>query len=246
MKKLTADKYRELFRLRAEGKLDHMECTKSLYRLLKPLYFKGIKILDVPCGVGHFFRKLRELGEIEYLGIDIDPESIRIAKEIWKNAPNAKFQVGDITRLNLSDNSMDIVYCYNLMLHLETYEAALKELFRVSKRYLFVRSLFGEKTQIRKVEVCDDYWDVYKSGFVYYNTYAREDIIRFLRGLGPCKIRFIDDNVVIPESSIKKQAQVLGVNESEFTKGGGDKKQTLKGMRLNYEVLSVEKITRTI
>jgi ubiquinone/menaquinone biosynthesis C-methylase UbiE len=241
VKKLTAEKYRELFRLRAEGKLDHMECTKSLYRLLKPLYFRGMKILDVPCGVGHFFRKLRELGEIEYLGIDLDPVSIKIAREIWKNAPNAKFEVGDIKKLNLEDNSMDVVYCYNLLLHLESYESALRELFRVSKKYLLVRSLFDEKTQIRKVDVSEDYFDVYKTGFAYYNTYARDDIIKFLRKLGPCKIKFIDDNVVIPESDIKKQAEILGVDESEFARGGGEKKQSLKEMQLNYEVLFLEK-----
>ena len=66
MKQLTAKKYRELFKLRAEGKLDDMECTKNLYKLLKPLYFNGIKILDVPCGVGHYFRKIKELGGINY------------------------------------------------------------------------------------------------------------------------------------------------------------------------------------
>lgn len=241
MKKLTAEKYRELFILRAEGKLDHMKCTKNLYRLLKPLYFKGMKILDIPCGVGHFFRKLRELGEIEYLGMDLDSESIKIAKEIWKNSPNAKFEVGDITKLNLADNSMDVVYCYNLLLHLESYETALKELFRVTKKYLFVRSLFDERTQMRKVKVGEDYWDIYKTGFVYYNTYSKEEVKKFLKKLAPCKIEFINDNVVIPALSIKKQAQMLGVNESEFTKGGGEKKQTLRGMELNYEVLFVEK-----
>jgi ubiquinone/menaquinone biosynthesis C-methylase UbiE len=200
-----------------------------------------MKLLDVPCGVGHFFRKLRELGEIEYLGIDLDSESIKIAKEIWKNTPNAKFEVGDVTKLNLEDNSMDVVYCYNLLLHLESYGDALKELFRVSKKYLLVRSLFDEKNCTRKVTVSKDYLEVYKTGFAYYNTYARDDVVKFLRSLAPCKTKFIKDNVAIPESSIKKQAKILGVEKSEFTKGGGEKKQSLKEMPLNYEVLFVKK-----
>ena len=40
MTKLTAKKYRKLFKLRAEGKLDDMECTKRLFDVLKPLLFR--------------------------------------------------------------------------------------------------------------------------------------------------------------------------------------------------------------
>jgi len=241
MKKLTAKKYRELFKLRAEGKLGDMECTKSLYRLLEKIYFKGMKILDIPCGAGHYFRKIRELGDIEYLGIDLDLNAINIAKKIWKDVPNVKFEVQDVTKLDLKDNSMDVVYCYNLLLHLKSYEESLRELFRVSKRYLLVRSLFNEKENVQKVEVSKDYLGVYKSGFAYYNTYARDDVIKFLKGLVSCNVTFIKDTVTIPETSLKAQAKALGVKESEFTKGGGNKKQRLKDMPLNYEVLFVEK-----
>jgi len=243
MKKLTAKKYRELFKLRAEGKLEDMECTKSLYNLLRGIYFKGMKVLDIPCGVGHYFRKIRELGEIEYLGIDLDSEAIGIAKEIWKGVPNVRFEVQDITKLNLEDSSMDVVYCYNLLLHLKSYEEALRELFRVSKRYLLVRSLFDKKEKIRQVKVSNDYFEVYKSGFAYYNTYARDHVVEYLKSLGPCKTTFMKDTVAIPKTSLKAQAKVLGVKASEFTRGGENKKQRLKTMPLNYEVLFIEKIS---
>lgn len=242
MKRLTAKKYRELFKLRAEGKLEDMECTKSLYKLLEKLYLKGMKVLDIPCGAGHYFRKIRELGEIEYLGIDLDSKAIEIAKEIWKDVPNVRFEVQGITKLNLEDSSMDVVYCYNLLLHLKSYEEALRELFRVSKRYLLVRSLFDEKENTRQVKVSKDYFEVYKSGFAYYNTYARDDVVKFLKSLGPCKSAFMKDTVAIPKTSLKEQAKVLGVKVSEFTRGG-NKKQRLKSMPLNYEVLFIEKIS---
>ena len=242
MEKLTAEKYRELFKLRAEGALDDMECTKSLYNIIEGIYFNGIKILDIPCGVGHYFRKMRELGNIEYLGIDLDSEAIAMAKEVWKCAPNARFAVQDISKnLDLEDNSFDVVYCYNLLLHLEDYKEVIRELFRVSKKYIIIRSLFDEKESINSIDVAEDYLEVYSSGKAQYNTYARNDVANFLNDLGHCEFRFINDNQSIPQESIERQGKILGIDSSEFAKAGGNKKQHWKGLELNYEVLFIEK-----
>lgn len=242
MEKLTAKKYRELFGLRAEGKLDDMECTKSLYNILESLYSDGITILDVPCGVGHYFRKIRELGNLDYLGIDLDSEAIAVAKEIWKDVSHAKFDVQDAANLNFEDNSFDVVYCYNLLLHLKDYKKVLEELFRVSKRYIIVRSLFDEEESINSVDVAEDYLDVYPTGRVQYNTYARDDVAKFLKGIGSCEFRFIKDNLPIPQKSIERQEKILKVDSSEFAKGEGNKKQDWKGLELNYAVLFIEKL----
>ena len=43
-----------------------------------------------------FLQKVERIGEIEYLGIDLDPVSIKITRETWKNTPNARFEVGEI------------------------------------------------------------------------------------------------------------------------------------------------------
>ena len=137
---------------------------------------------------------------------------------------------------------MDVVYCYNLLLHLEDYKEALRELFRVSKRYIIVRSLFDEEESINTVDVAEDYLEVYPSGKVYYNTYARKDVANLLRGLGSCEFRFIKDNLLVPQESTEKQEKLLGIDSSEFTKGGGNKRQEFKGLGLNYEVLFIEKL----
>jgi len=241
MKKLTAEKYRELFKLRAEGKLDDMECTKSLYKILQGLYFDGIKILDVGCSAGHYFRKIRELGDIDYLGIDIDSRAIEIAKDVWKESPNVRFDVQNIYNLNLQDNFFDIVYCYNLLLHLMDYKTALKELFRVSKRHIIIRSLFGLKENISLIDIYKDYMDMYPSGKIPYNKYARNDVGKFLKSLGFCKFRFIKDNLAIPKESIEKQRDCLDVDDSEFTNGHKKGKQIWKNLELNYEVLIIKK-----
>ncbi len=245
MEIITAEKYRELFKLRAEGRLDVMQCTKSLYRILEDLYFDGIKILDIPCGVGHYFRKIRELGNIDYMGVDLDSQAIEMAKEIWKDAVNAKFCVKDVSSFELEDNSFDIVYCYNLLLHLKNYKEPLKNLFRVSKRYIIVRSLFDKEECMNLIEVADDYLNVYQSGKAYYNTYARGDIRNFVKSLGPSKVRFVPDNSSIPQESVEKQMNSLNVRKSEFSIGARSCKESWKGLSLNYEVLIIEKEKET-
>lgn len=237
---LTADKYRELFKLRAKGVLDDMECTKTLYSILKPLYFKGMKILDVPCGVGHYYRKLRELGEIDYLGVDLDAKAIEMAKDIWKDDSKAKFEVNDVKSMNLANNSIDVVCCYNLFLHLSDYKESMRELFRVAKKYIIIRSLFDTSPETHKFSASEGYGEVYTQGVFYYNTYSRTDVTNFVKDLGECKLKFIPDNIKIPEKNLKTQETALGVNSNEFARSV-DKKQEWKGLKLNYEVLFIEK-----
>jgi len=243
MGELTAEKYRELFRMRAEGKLPDMECTKSLYRLLKPLHFDGMSILDMPCGTGHYYRKLRQLGKIRYLGIDIDEKMIATANEIWKGEPNAKFRKGSALELELEDNSVDVVFCYNLLLHLppEYCESVISELYRVSKRYVLIRSLFDDVSKVELFTAPTDYKDVYGNS-IYYNTYARSDIQSFCNeGLGALRVTFMQDIAKVPEATLKQQEKVLGVDPKEFAYGKTERSEYFKGLELNYEILMIEK-----
>jgi len=239
MSKLSKDKYNELFKLRAEGKLEPMECTKSLFRLLEKIYFENMSILDVPCGTGHYLRKLRNLGKVNYLGIDRDEDALKIAIKIWKDEPNVRFMLGDINKIDLPDNNKDVVYCYNLLLHLADYKDAVAELFRVSKKYIFIRSLFGEKTIIRGSDTPKDYAGIFPEKS-YYNSYSRDVITSFVKSLGKCKIKFIDDNLVIPGDLLRKQAEILGTVVSKFTQTNNNK-QEWDGIELQYEVMVIEK-----
>ncbi len=241
MGELTAEKYRELFRLRAEGKLEDMECTKSLFNLLKKLQVSPTSILDVPCGVGHYYRKLRELGNFDYIGLDLDKKSIEMARDVWKDASKAHFEVRAIDNTGLPDNSIDTVICYNLLLHLRDYKNAVRELFRVTKKHLIIRSLFGASAFSTRFDAPPDYRDVYPAGVYYYNTYAKSDVEAFVRSLGPpARIQWVPDNAKILEGSLEKQQKALGVDAREFARGDG-RSEGWKGLNLNYEVLIIEK-----
>ena len=238
---MTAEKYRELFRLRAQGDLEAMECTKSLAKFMQNLNISQGKLLDVACGVGHYFRELKKIGNFDYIGIDLDDKAIEIAKEVWKESPNTMFIVQNASKLDFEDNSFDIVISYNLLLHLRDYKDVLKELFRVTKKHLIIRSLFDEKESRNELDAQKDYNNVYPSGKFYYNTYSRNDVSNFLKSLGSCKIKFISDNIKIPENILKKQEEKLDVDKKEFATGKQGEKQEWKGLSLNYEILLIEK-----
>ena len=72
------------------------------------------KVLDLGCGVGGTTFPFCYLG-YEVTGVDIDIKSIKECNE--KNTfPNAKFMVGDIANINLTDQ-FDIIICTEVIEH---------------------------------------------------------------------------------------------------------------------------------
>ena len=93
-------------------------------------------ILDVGCGEGFTLNRLKEnqigknLEGIEYL-----KAAIELGKKTY---PDIKITEGSIYELPYKDNSFDLVLCTEVLEHLEDPEKGLKELVRVSKKYLVI------------------------------------------------------------------------------------------------------------
>ena len=92
---------------------------RRLWTLLHPRLRDGVKVLDFSpprC----FYRKLKELQDIEYVPTDFAGEFLAS-----KNL--------DITLLELDDNSFDLIICYHVLEHVDKDIQAMRELFRVLK-----------------------------------------------------------------------------------------------------------------
>lgn len=93
-------------------------------------------ILDVGCGEGFTLNRLKEhkigkkLEGLEYLQTAID-----LGKEMY---PDIKITQGSIYELPYKDNSFDLVLCTEVLEHLEEPQKALKELVRVSNKYIVI------------------------------------------------------------------------------------------------------------
>jgi len=93
-------------------------------------------ILDVGCGEGFTLNRLKEHGIGKRLeGVEHSTDAISLGKKIY---PEIKIKQGDIYKLPYENNSFDLVLCTEVLEHLEEPEKALKELARVSKKYLVI------------------------------------------------------------------------------------------------------------
>ncbi|MDP3733279.1 MAG: class I SAM-dependent methyltransferase, partial [Candidatus Daviesbacteria bacterium] len=106
----------------------------SLISLAKPL--KAETILDAGCGEGFTMDKLSENGigkKIE--GVEYSKDAMAFGKKLF---PHLIIKQGSVYDLPYKDNSFDLIICTEVLEHLEEPTKALREILRVSKKYLIV------------------------------------------------------------------------------------------------------------
>jgi len=106
----------------------------TLISLIKPLSIESI--LDAGAGEGFTMNKLKEnsIGKrIE--GIECSREAISFGKKLF---PDLMLREGNLHELPYKDSSFDLVVCTEVLEHLKEPEKALKEILRVSKKYLII------------------------------------------------------------------------------------------------------------
>jgi len=95
-----------------------------------------ITILDAGCGEGFTMNKLTQLKlgkKIE--GVEYSKESIEYGKKLF---PNLIIKQGSVYDLPYKDDSFDLVICTEVLEHLEEPAKALREMLRVTKKYLIL------------------------------------------------------------------------------------------------------------
>lgn len=200
--------YGDMFFKRATGELPEMESSKSVSNLLKTFYKPGMSLLDVGCGTGHYLRSLQEHLDknINYNGTDATPYYIELAQKAFNNP--AIFKVGDILNLPYEDKSYDIVMCNNVVMHLPpNLEKPISELIRLSKKYVVIRAMFGDRNYVvREVLTKKDLefdknetnvssYDLEKLNFRYFNMYTESYYRDLINSLAPgSKVTIEKDN----------------------------------------------------
>lgn len=86
LKQWDNKKYRNIFVKRAKGLLPEMESSKAVAKILDKWIRNDDKILDVGCGVGHYYISLKNKikKNFQYFGLDIKEDYIREAKKFLK------------------------------------------------------------------------------------------------------------------------------------------------------------------
>jgi ubiquinone/menaquinone biosynthesis C-methylase UbiE len=106
---------------------------------------KNEKILDVGCGLGNFSK----VTQGSYTGVDLNKSFIKFAKKNY-GSKNRKFFVMDATRLPYKNKSFDKATFLSMLHHFseKDNQKVLKELARVTKKYIVVLDLLPTKRPI--------------------------------------------------------------------------------------------------
>ncbi len=108
-----------------------------IINLLNNKINEGDKMLDAGCGPAIFYERLSKLKKFDYTGIDNSKKVVDYCKKKFKKA---NFDVSDLYNLNFKDNYFDIVLCVDVLEHVANYEKIIKELLRVSKKYVIIHT----------------------------------------------------------------------------------------------------------
>ncbi|MDW8146121.1 MAG: class I SAM-dependent methyltransferase [Roseiflexaceae bacterium] len=108
-------------------------------------------ILDVGAGLGHLLEYVEKRKGIKGLGIEITDAKIEYARE-----RGIDLRKGDASDLQFPDKSFDIVVSCEVIEHLPygVYEKALKEIARVSRKYVLIEVPFDEKRRFVRCPYC--------------------------------------------------------------------------------------------
>ncbi|KAM0944378.1 putative phosphoethanolamine N-methyltransferase [Dioscorea sansibarensis] len=91
----------------------------------------GQKVLDVGCGIGGGDFYMAEKFEVDVVGIDLSVNMISFALEraIGRKC-SVEFEVADCTKKTYPDNTFDVIYSRDTILHIQDKPSLFKEFFR--------------------------------------------------------------------------------------------------------------------
>jgi SAM-dependent methyltransferase len=101
--------------------------TKPYLRAMAMLFADLVRgagdgpVADVGCGPGHVTAFLRDLG-LAAFGIDLSPGMVEVAR---RDHPDARFEVGSMTELDLADDSLAGLLAWWSLIHMPDDEVAI-------------------------------------------------------------------------------------------------------------------------
>jgi ubiquinone/menaquinone biosynthesis C-methylase UbiE len=173
---------RELYTRRARDVEPEMTCAAQAAELLLPMVQPGETLLDVGCGAGHFVHSLRRRNiDVQYFGIDASRMFIEIGRrELSAFGVDAK-QL-EVMRLEDLDAEVDHIVCLNVLTNLDNFHRPLERMLRCARRSVILRESVAEEASVQYVT--DRFLDDDAEVSVHVNTYARREVLQFIRSFG--------------------------------------------------------------
>ena len=134
-------------------------------------------VLEIGCGVGILATHFSEKYNMNVIGIDVDPEQIKLAKEHQKEKENRQFKVADASNLEFSENQQfDLAVSTFVLHHIPNWDEVLSEIERVlkPKGYYIFHDITYPKTLTK----------IFRPIAKKYGVYTAQEISEFLSEKG--------------------------------------------------------------
>jgi SAM-dependent methyltransferase len=156
--------------------LNKPEQVKFFEELVGPYLTDDVSVLDASCGIGdllYFFAQLNP--NARFTGVDKAGFLIDEARTHFADKSNVTFEQGDIYALaeQFGKNSFDLSVCKQTLSWLPSYEKPVEELMAVTRRAVFISSLFYDGRIDFETRVREYTTDSGRDGYnALYNVYS--------------------------------------------------------------------------
>ncbi len=173
-------------------------------------------LLDAGCGTGQVSGPLAKRG-IDIVGIDVSDAMIEVAAAKVEGCRRARYEIGDVRSLRFDDGTFDGVLFSKLLMHVEHWQMACRELVRVSKPGSSIvqikdRGFFGNSVRREFSRRADALG--FRSRFLGTSSSSNELPI-YMANLG-CKIQTFDDESLKWNHSITRREALEGFRKRLF------------------------------
>ena len=152
------------------------EQVKFFEEILAPYLTDDVSVLDACCGIGDLLFFLSQLNpNARFIGVDKAGFLIDEARTHFADNPNVTFEPGDIYALadQFGQKSFDLSVCKQTLSWLPSYERPVEELMAVTRRAVFISSLFYDGRIDFETRVREHTTDAGRDGYnAFYNVYS--------------------------------------------------------------------------
>lgn len=183
----------------------YVEREQEMDKFLRPLiapFIEGqeVSVLDACCGIGHLSQLLSKLSpRSNFLGVDQTSYLIEQARELSRDNERVRFEVADVYDLPIKyGKRFDISLSWKTISWLPYYDRMLEALIAVTKRHLFLSSLFYDGDIDFEIKVREFKKEAGRDGFnSYYNVYSLPRFKEVADHLGAKKMQAYDFNIEV-------------------------------------------------
>ncbi|MCC6545559.1 class I SAM-dependent methyltransferase [Candidatus Sumerlaeota bacterium] len=154
-----------------QGRMRMIEAILARYMRQKPR--KG-RVLDVGCGTGLMLSRLKKW---EPTGLDFS----RLAMNFSRKRGVRNLTIGDVVRLPVQSNSMDLILALDLIEHIERDDLMAKEFHRVLRRGGYLMAT---------VPAHQSLWSDHDIALHHFRRYSARGFLKLLRDAGFKPVKF--------------------------------------------------------